>query len=294
MTASQPTTATAWSQNAPLLVVALLMVDGLHFVFARALHGRLPPVTSVAFVLGVATLQVTAFALARGQFRLDTFWRRRWFFLAIGGLVSLSTTINYAAVEFVDPGAASLLSQTSIIFGLALGVIWLLDRLSAGQWAGAALTLLGVGLISFQPGDYLRFGSLLVITSSLVYAVHTALVKRYGGAVDFVEFFVWRLASTAGFLLIAVSVQGAWRWPDGGTWLLLLVAGTVDVVISRALYYLSLRRLNITIHSLVLTFSPVVAIVWSLLLFGEQPSVQELLGGAAVVAGIAVVTLRRA
>jgi drug/metabolite transporter (DMT)-like permease len=290
---SQSTRVAAWSQNAPLLVVALLAVDGLHFVFARALHGRLPPVMSVALVLGIATLQIAVVAAARGQLRFATFWRHRRFFLAIGGLVALSTTINYAAVEFVDPGAASLLSQTSIIFGLALGVVWLRDRLSRRQWIGAALTLAGVGLISFQPGDYFRFGSLLVVTSSLLYATHAALVKRFGGAVDFLEFFVWRLAATTGCVLMAVAVQRAWRWPDTGTWLLLFIAGTVDVVISRALYYLSLRRLNITIHSLVLTFSPVVAILWSLLLFGEWPNAQELLGGAAVVAGIAVVTLRR-
>jgi drug/metabolite transporter (DMT)-like permease len=277
----------------PLLVLALLVVDGLHFVFARALHDRLPPVLSVLVVLSVATAQVAAFALARGQLRLATFWRHRWLFLAIGALVALSTTLNYTAVEFVDPGAASLLSQSSIVFGLALGLIWLRERLTFQQWLGAALTLAGVAIITFQPGDYFRIGSLLVIGSSLLYALHAALVKRFAGGLDFADFFFWRLASTAGFLGLAVSAQGVWRWPDGETWLLLGVAGTVDVVISRTLYYLSLRRLNITIHSLVLTFSPVVAGLWSLALFGVQPSAQALLGGLAVIIGIAVVTLRR-
>ena len=37
-----------------LLVLALLLVDGLHFVFARALHDVLPPLTSVVLVLGMA------------------------------------------------------------------------------------------------------------------------------------------------------------------------------------------------------------------------------------------------
>ncbi|MCS7023148.1 MAG: DMT family transporter, partial [Gemmataceae bacterium] len=165
--------------------------------------------------------------------------------------------------------------------------------LSRRQWAGAALTLFGAGLISFQPGDYFRLGSLLVIGSALLYAVHAALVKRHGGEMAFLEFFVWRLAATTGFLLLAVTAQGAWQWPDATTWLLLFVAGTVDVVISRALYYLALRRLTITLHSLVLTFSPVVAILWSLALFGIWPGAQALLGGLAVVTGIAVVTMRR-
>jgi drug/metabolite transporter (DMT)-like permease len=293
MNTSQSARTTPLVQNAPLLVIALLVVDGLHFVFARLLHDRLSPVTSVFYVLGIATLQIGAFALARGQLRLATFWQHRWFFLAIGGLVATSTSVNYFAVGFVDPGAASLLSQMSILFGVLLGVVWLKDRLRPAQWWGAALALLGVGIVSFQPGDYFRLGSLLVIGSSLLYAIHAAIVKRFGGGLEFVEFFFWRLATTAGFVLLAAAGQGVLSWPDGGTWALLVLAGTVDVVISRALYYLALRRLTITVHSIVLTFSPLVAVIWSLALFGMWPTAQVLLGGLAIVAGIALVTLRR-
>ncbi|MBK8796247.1 MAG: hypothetical protein IPM07_07640 [Anaerolineales bacterium] len=44
------------------------------------------------------------------------------------------------------------------------------------------------------------------------------------------------------------------------TWLLLVLTGTVDVVISRALYYQTLRLLPMSIHTIILTLSPVVAI----------------------------------
>jgi drug/metabolite transporter (DMT)-like permease len=69
--------------------------------------------------------------------------------------------------------------------------------------------------------------------------------------------------------------------------------GTVDVTISRALYYLALRRLNMSVHSIVLAFSPAVAVLWSLLLFDAMPTAQQLVGGGAVILGVLMVTLSR-
>ncbi|MBI3362055.1 MAG: DMT family transporter [Chloroflexi bacterium] len=285
-----PTASVSIYQTTWLLVAALLAVDGLHFVFARALRDLLPPAVSVVYVIGIGTLELTAFAIARGRLRWSTFRRHAWFFLAVGALVAASTTINYNAVSFVAPGTASLLSETSILFGLGFGFFWLGDRLRRMQVFGALIAIFGVAVISYQPGDYLRVGSLLVIGSSFLYACHTAAVKRYGGDIDFVEFFVWRLIVTVGFLLASASAQRLWVWPDGRTWLVLVVAGTTDVVISRTLYYTVLRRLDISIHTLILTASPVVAILWSLFLFGIRPDAQDLLGGLAVLAGVAIVT----
>jgi O-acetylserine/cysteine efflux transporter len=290
-TASTPSTRLA--QNAPLLVIALLAVDGLHFVFARALHDYLPPVTSVLYVLGLGTLQVALFAIARRRFRWSTFRRHAPFFLAIGALVAIGTTTNYTAVAFVDPGTASLLAQTSILFGVGFGVLWLRDRLGRVQWLGALVAIAGVGLITFQPGNYLQLGSVMVIGSSFLYALHAAIVKRYGAGIEFLEFFVWRLASTTGFLFLSATAQGMLIWPSGPAWLIILLVATVDILISRTLYYLALRRLTISLLSLVLTVSPIVAILWSVALFKSQPTPRELLGGAAVLVGIAIVTGRR-
>lgn len=280
--------------NPTLLVVALLTIDGLHFVFARALHDHLPPVTSAVYVLSTATLQIALFAASQGRLRFETFRRHFWFFLAIGGLVAVGTTVNYTVVGYVDPGVASLLAQTSILFGMGFGVLWLREWLTKMQVIGAAVAILGVGIITFQPGDFLRVGSILVIGSAGLYALHSAIVKRYGGDIEFVEFFLWRLVTTTGFLFLSAVYQGLLILPTSGTAVALLaLTATVDVVISRTLYYLSLRRLSISILSLTLTLSPLVAILWSLFLFKVQPTPRELLGGLAVLTGIGIVTLNR-
>ncbi|WP_374687919.1 DMT family transporter [Promineifilum sp.] len=279
--------------NMPLLFMALLIVDSLHFVFARALLPHLPPEMSSFLVLAVGAAQVGVFQAARGDVRPAIF-RRHWrFFIVVGLLVAASTVINYAAVAFIDPGAASLLSKTSVLFALGLSLFWLRERLRRGEVLGALLALIGVFIVSFQPGEYLRLGSLLVLLSTFLYALHTAVVKRHGEGIDFGNFFLFRIATTAFFLFAFAAARGQLVWPSGMGWLLAFVAGSVDVVISRALYYLSLRRMPMSIHTIILTLSPVVTILWALLLFGVAPSTLSLVGGALVVLGVALVTVRK-
>jgi drug/metabolite transporter (DMT)-like permease len=71
------------------------------------------------------------------------------------------------------------------------------------------------------------------------------------------------------------------------------VTATVNVTISRGLYYVALRRFNLSILTILLTLSPVITIVWSVILFGELPSPQGFLGGTAVIAGVLLVTIAR-
>ncbi len=290
--ASPPTP--AGPTNTPLLFAGLLLVDSLHFVFARALLPHLPPEMSAFLLLGMATVEVGAFQALRGGIHVGVLWRHWRFFTAIGLMVAASTVINYTAVAFIDPGTASLLGKTSVLFTLALGAFWLRERLRPAELLGAALAIGGAFVIGFQPGEFLRLGSLLVLISTFLYALHTAIVKRHGEGIDFGSFFLWRIATTAAFLFVFATARGAFVWPGRTVWLLAAVAATTDVVISRALYYLSLRRMPMSIHTIILTLSRVATILWSLALFNETPSPLSLVGGVLVVAGVAVVTLSRA
>ena len=277
---------------APLMGV-LLLVDSLHFVFARILLPLVPPLTAALFVLAIGPAEVGLFSMFRRRINLAVFVRRRWFFLSIGLCVAASTALNYTAVAFIDPGTASLLAKAEIAFTLSIGIIWLHDRLTLAQGAGALLALFGVAMITFQPGDYLSAGALLVLGSALLYSLHAAITKRYGGQIDFVDFFFFRLLSTTAFLLLFVVGRQALVWPSPNAWWALILVGTIDVVVSRTVYYVLLRRLSVSLLSIVLTLSPVATIGWSFLLFSTWPTPRQLLGGVAVLLGVGIVTIAR-
>ena len=134
----------------------------------------------------------------------------------------------------------------------------------------------------------------MVIASTFMYALHAALVKRHGGGMGLADFFLFRLACTTAFLLLFTVGRGELLLPGWQAWLILLLAGTIDVTISRTLYYLTLRRLNLSFHSIILTLSPAVAVLWTLFLFGVKPTWQQLIGGVAVIAGVLIVSTSQA
>ena len=80
--------------SATPLIGVLLIVDSLHFVFARILLPLLPPLTAALFVLAIGTIEVGLFGMLRRRIDLAAFVRRRWFFLSIGFCVAASTALT--------------------------------------------------------------------------------------------------------------------------------------------------------------------------------------------------------
>jgi drug/metabolite transporter (DMT)-like permease len=275
-----------------VLVVGLLVVDSLYYIFARLLLPLLPPAAGAMYMMVVGTAQIAV--LLRGRLDWTVLWRHRWLFLSVGLLVGVNTNMGFVAVAYVDPGTAALLSRTSILFGVALGVVWLGERLRRLEVVGAAIAVAGVAVISFQPGEYLRWGALLVVASTALYALHSAVVKRFAGEIPFGEFMFFRVAAVAVVLVVLAVGQGAAVWPNASTWGWIVVAAAVNVVLSRGVYYLALRRLDMSFLTIVLTLTPVVTWLWSIVAFGGRPTAVEVAGGVATLAGVVLVTASRA
>ncbi|MFK7801172.1 MAG: DMT family transporter [Anaerolineae bacterium] len=285
--------------NTPFAIGMVLLFDSLHLIWARSLNNSLHPIASSFWVLGFAAVEIAIFLIIRREVDFNVFKEHAWFFLTIGILVAIATSMNYTAVNYVDAGTASMLSRSSTIFAIAFGIIWLKDHLTTLEWIGAAIALIGVLTISFQPVRSFQIGALLVLGSAFAYSLHAAIVKKYGGEMDFANFMLFRVGTIAVILLFfvvgapVVTGNPIRFFPVGFEWIALIIVGTFDVVLSRVFYYWSLRKIELSFHSIFLVLAPVVTILWSYLFFGETPNLQTYIGGAVVIFGIFVVNWER-
>ncbi len=277
--------------NSLSLITALVVVDSLHFIVGRALLPYLHPAVSAMYLMGIGCLVVGVFTILRGEFTPGILMQHAWFFLVIGFLIGASTILTFAAMNYIDPGTGSMLAKVSVLVSIGLGVVWLGERLTRGQILGAALAVVGVTVITFQPGEYLWLGSLMILAGTVMYALHTAIVKKYGEGIDLLNFFFLRLLATTVVVMAYVALSPAARAtliPSRNAWMILIAGGIVDVAISRGLYYIALRRFPMSIHAIILTLSPVATVIWSLMIFGVYPLPAQLLGGALVLAGVII------
>lgn len=273
----------------PLLAMVLLF-DSMHFIFARLLLTWISPDVSAMYVMAIAAVQVGVYGWWRGVLQ-PTVLRDHWrFFLIIGVLIGVSTHLGFVAVGYIDAGTASMLNKVATVFSVAFGLLWLRERFTGQQLLGTLVAIGGSIVIAYQPDTQLQWGALLIIVGSFCYSLHFAVVKRYGNEIDFLNFFLFRLVATAFVLLLSAAGRQVLAWPTPTAWLYLLLAGTVDVTISRTFYYVALRRLDMSLLAVITTLSPVAAIVWAVLLFGTMPTGQQLLGGLGVLIGVLIVT----
>ncbi len=303
MTQSDPppvSRSAALLNNTNFAIGMLLLFDSFHLILARWLSNSLHPLASSFWVLTIATVEIAVFLKVMGLIEWQLLKTHFRFFFSIGFIVAVATSMNYTAVTFVDAGTASMLSRSSTIFAIAFGVIWLKDRLTPLQWLGAAVALIGVLTISFQPIQSFQIGALFVLGSAFSYSLHAAIVKRYGGDIDFGNFMLFRVGLTAAVLLVfLLSATFTASTPiqvvpqNSFQWMAVTVTATIDVVFSRVFYYWSLRQVELSYHSIFLILAPVVTVLWSFLIFGEVPNLQTFIGGAIVILGIFVVNWER-
>lgn len=276
-----------------LAAVLMLITDSLHFIFARLLLSRLSPLLGSTYMIYSGMALVALYWIIWRRSGLGFLLEHWFFYLVTGALIAGSVVFSFMAVELIGPGLSSLLMKTGYLFSLALGFFWLRERVSRLQALGSLISIGGIFLIALQPFATTGVGMLLAIVSAAFYSAHGAVVKRFGQSINFEQFFVGRMVGTTIFMLIFSSLRAEYVLPSWDTALLLLIAGAVNVVLGRVLYYQVLRRVSLSVHTILLTMSPVLTIVWAVLFFGAFLSGQEVLGGALVLAGLILVGLRR-
>jgi drug/metabolite transporter (DMT)-like permease len=205
------------------------------------------------------------------------------------------------AIDDVGAGLATVLGNLQVAFVPIIAWVVLGERPGARVLATLPLMLSGIVLISgvLESGAYGENpsqGVVFGIATGLAYAGFI-LVLRAGGA-DLRRpagpLFDATAVATVGALAIGAVVGDldlVPSWPAHG-WLVVLAL--TSQVLGWLLISASLPRLPAATTALLLTVQPVGSVVLGVLIFSESPTGLQLVGVAAILAGLVLTTRRRA
>ena len=288
-----PSTSKARHTGYAYSVCAALCSAGYLFPYKSA--ARLGPSDVLAYaLLIVAALSSSALSLwQRGRGPAQRWDRTFWKTSAVLALLAISGNLCRAqAVARLEPAIASVLLRTEIVFVGALGAVVLGERVTPALLGGAALALAGLAIMRWPLAlDRAGAGALWALGGAASFGMMQVLTRRVIARISPVAVNTCRLWIAVGaWSLVPGVTRGAFT-SGMEFWLLVAAAGLLGPFAGRLLIMYSLRSLEAAHSALLLLLAPVFAFLIGYVAYGSVPHAAELVGGAVMLAGIALPSL---
>lgn len=284
-----------------LTLAAGMAVFGSGTPVSKLVTEAFPPLlASGARVTLAALLLLPLVLLGRGGATLRGIPRADWVRLgaiALFGMVGFSLAMLFGIAE-ISAALGGIVMATLPAVTAAGGVVFLRDRMDRWKALAVVLAVGGVAAANLAgagtdgEGDVV-LGIALVFGAICGEAAYSLLGKRVT-ADDVTPVTVAAIASAMAAVLFAgpALVQAAsfdWSAPGLGDWLALGWWGAGTLALGSVLWYRGMQGVQASAASAYMGVMPVSAVVLSYVLVGSEPRWGHLVGGVAVLAGIAAV-----
>jgi drug/metabolite transporter (DMT)-like permease len=221
----------------------------------------------------------------------------QWAGMAVVGTMLLAFGnggVSYAERTLPSGIAALLVASVPLWMALADRVING-RRLRPGGWAALVIGLAGIAIVAQPHGHGAVLPVLVVLGASMSWGTGSVLAGRLPAPVSpLLGSAMEMLAGGAVLVGLALATGQAWSGHASGESLLALayLVGPGSLL-ALTCYVIALRRLPTSVVSTYAYVNPVVAVALGALLLGERLTVTALIGGAVVVASVALLLSKR-
>lgn len=279
-----------------VLLVALSIIWGGSFFFAKIAVQELPPLTVVLGRVGVGAVALILILLASGQAlpRDLRLWRD---FLIMGLLNNLIPfSLIFWGQQHIASGLASILNATTPLFTLILAQILTDDeRITAPRLGGIVLGFLGVAAMigpDALQGLSLNLGSeLAILGAALSYGFAGIFGRRFRGLPPLLPATGQVTCSALVLLPIVCLIDRPWTlpMPSAVTWVSVVGLALLCTALAYVIFFRILRSAGPTNLALVTFLIPVSALLLGISILGETLAPRHFAGMALIFAGLAVI-----
>ena len=275
-------------------IMALLAAMGLwgaSYVAGKYALTGAGPFTVLALRLGLATAILGPLASRRG-FRWRMLGQKRYVLFGLTGMF-LHLGFEVVGLDLTSATSAALVIASAPAVTAAFSIAVLGERLSPANWAGIALSIAGVVLVTGgqAPGGYPLgwLGNLLIFFGVVTWGVFTVQGKRM--ASDEYPAIVSTTAATGAATLMfipfsigEIALQGPPTF-DAMSILAIVYLGVFASAIAYVLWNFALEHVDASVAGPFINLVPVIGVILGLSI-GETMTVMQVAGGATVALGI--------
>ncbi len=283
----------------------------ISFAFRPVLIKLAYAATAASHPVSATTLLFLRMSLSLPFFLAMAWWlrdekpiaRRDW--LGIVGLgflgYYLASLLDFLGLQYVPAGLGRLIMFLYPTLVVLLSAIFLSKSPTRRELAALAITYAGVALVlSDRLGvapehRQFMFGALLIFASAMCYAVYlvtgSQLVKRVGSG-RFTAYTMIVSTVPAVIQFAALESPAALQLPAQIWWIALLLA-TACTALPVLLVAEALKRIGANHFALIGALGPVTTVLADFFLLDGTLGAAQVLGGALVISGVLLVTIKR-
>ena len=227
--------------------------------------------------------------------RLRISFREMLIMSLLGLLYALSAEFLFLAYDYLSPGIAStIFFSYPIIVALVL-ILFYKEKLTLPTLLSLLLVVAGVGVLSIKKGEALNYIGLgISLLGALVYALYILIVNKVriessGVKISFYSMLFSSLYFLVKSLLLRESITIS-SWALAGD---LTLFAIITTSLSLVTLVYAVRYIGSTPTAIMGAFEPIVAVLISVGLFGEQLTPSLVIGGMVIITGVLIGILFR-
>jgi O-acetylserine/cysteine efflux transporter len=197
--------------------------------------------------------------------------------------------------EAMPATAANLILQIQIPFAVLLDWLIMKEKLDLRKAAGTGLAVIGVALVIGLPHEAPGLvPTIMIIVSAFCWSLGQVLARKLGkdNGVGLLKANAFGSVPQLALATLLIE-QGQWQSVVGATWLewsMLAFVGVVGFYLAYMCWFTLLKQCRMDEAAPFILLMPVVGIITAAVVLGETVSLEQMIGGVVILAGLAVVS----
>jgi len=274
-----------------------------NYVIAKGIARQIPPISLAFFRWGTATIFMLPIAWKKLKTERNILLQHKWYLLwaALTG-VTLFNTFIYVAGHYTSAINLALIGTTSApVFITFFSAFFLKEKIKVFHLTGMLLCIAGI-IVLLSQGSWQRLlqfhfgkGDLWVLTSAVIFAVYSTLVKKKPAQIS-PSVFLITIFITGSLILLPFSLIELHNYPPiewtSGMIATILYLGIGNSVIGFLCWNASINILGAGRTGLFGNLIPVFSTIEAVLILGEQFTIIHLISGLIVISGLVIANIK--
>lgn len=280
-------------------MLLVVLIWGGNLTINRWAFQSIAPLPFAALRFGLAAvLLVAILKISGGTLSVDRDLRWRMIWVGLVGNTCYQLLFQFG-LSLTTAANTALLVSTSPLWLALIGLVRGTERLSRVVWAGIGLSLIGIALVLAGRGVAISSETLvgdgLVLGSAFCWSIYAIGARRLLARYSALKVTTMTMLSGTPALVLA-GIPGllslSWAGVPTLGWVALLYSSVLSLVVAYVIWNGSVGRVGAIRTSIYGNLVPVVGVLIAWLFGGERITVPQIVGAAAILAGLAL-TRRR-